>query len=111
MKTEPIPSHCKYTPTHTGLELILHLMSDLTGLYTSYFITSQAIALQFFFLSAQTQFLETTVLGPSKTFSSIVCIYQLLLMLSSHSHVCFQNPDELSCCIAIIHFLGTVNQH
>lgn len=36
-RRQPVPSHCMYTPTHAGLELILHLMSDLTGFYTSFF--------------------------------------------------------------------------
>jgi len=72
-----------YTPTHTGLELILNLMSDLTGFYTSYFITSQAVCTPGFFLSAHTQFMETAMLGSSETCSGIALIYQLLVMLSS----------------------------
>jgi len=108
-RRQPVPSHCMYTPTHAGLELTLHLMSDLTGFYTSFFIISQTICTPRFFLSAHTQFMETAMLGPSETCSGIACIYQLLVMLFT-SQFCFQKT-ELSCCIAIINFLCIVNQH
>jgi len=80
---QTVPSHCMYTPTHTGLQLILHLMSDLTDFYTSYHFTSQAICTSGFSLSAHMQFMEKAMLGSSETCSGIPRIYQLLVMLSS----------------------------
>jgi len=46
----------------------------------------------------------------NETFSGVVHIYKLLILLPPRSHICFQGP-ELSCSIVIICFLIVVSQH
>ena len=54
--------------------------------------------------------LEMTMFATNETFSGVVHIYKLLILLPPPSHFCFQSP-ELSCSIAIICFLIVVGQH
>lgn len=54
--------------------------------------------------------LEMTMFATNETFSGVVHIYNLLILLLPPSHICFQGP-ELSCSTAVICFIIVVSQH